>query len=43
MRNESGHGQTEDSSRISNLGEDAAENTFTFIKDFFNEYMTKAI
>lgn len=40
LRNKKGHGQTENEGLITTISKDVAEDTFSFIKDFFNNYMT---
>ena len=43
LRNEKGHGQTEASGEVSMITEAAAESCYSFIKEFFNKYMTVAL
>lgn len=43
LRNEKGHGQTETSGEVSMITEAAAESCYSFIKEFFNKYMTVAL
>lgn len=40
LRNKKGHGQTESSGEVSMISEEEAENFYSFIKEFFNKYMT---
>lgn len=43
LRNEKGHGHTETSGEVSMITAEEAESYYTFIKEFFNKYMTVAL